>query len=115
VFRSTESHNAYADLAIQDKKDDVLVNIKSTALRFGSATRPILAGLTYVGQAMTLGPIYYAVSVLGTAVHLGWQLLKVDFEKRESCWKFFVSNGRLGGLIWSGMWGEYIVTWMGLY
>jgi 4-hydroxybenzoate polyprenyltransferase len=110
-------------LAMQDKKDDVLVNIKSTALRFGSATRPILAGLstffvgtlTYVGQAMTLGPIYYAVSVLGTAVHLGWQLLKVDFEKRESCWKFFVSNGRLGGLVWSGMWGEYIATWMGLY
>jgi len=100
-----------------------MVNIKSTALRFGSATRPILAGLstafigslTYVGHVMGLGPIYYGISVIGTAIHLGWQLLSVDFDQRESCWKFFVANGRLGGYIWSGMWAEYIATWMGIY
>lgn len=109
--------------AHQDKKDDILVNIKSTALRFGSATRPILAGLStafvgslaFVGYAMGLGPIYYGVSVLGSIVHLAWQLLKVDFDSRESCWKFFVSNGKLGALVWAGMWGEYVASWLGLY
>lgn len=64
---------------------------------------------------MGLGPVYYLVSVLGSAVHLSWQMLKVDFDKRESCWKFFVSNGRLGGLIWGGMFGEYLAHFFGLY
>jgi 4-hydroxybenzoate polyprenyltransferase len=106
----------------QDKKDDVLVNVKSTALRFGENSRTVLTGLgttfvsllTYAGYAAGAGPLYYLISCLGAASHLTWQLRTVDFESRADCWNKFVSNGRLGGLVWAGMFVDYLAQVYGL-
>lgn len=100
----------------QDKNDDVLVNVKSTALRFGEHSRTVLTGLgttfvsllTYAGYASGAGPLYYLISCLGAASHLTWQLRTVDFDNRKDCWDKFVSNGRLGGLVWAGMFADYL-------
>ncbi|KAJ9116684.1 hypothetical protein QFC20_000618 [Naganishia adeliensis] len=109
--------------AHQDKKDDVLVNVKSTALRFGDHSRTVLTGLgttfvsllTYAGYASGAGPLYYLISCLGAASHLTWQLRTVDFDSRADCWVKFVSNGRLGGLVWVGMFADYLAQMGGWF
>ena len=81
--------------ACQDKKDDVKVGIKSTALLFGTMIRPILNVCATVFATMLLctgilnqqGPAYYLMSVVGVAVHLIWQLSTVDLENPMSCWR----------------------------
>ncbi|GHJ84338.1 hypothetical protein NliqN6_0740 [Naganishia liquefaciens] len=107
--------------AHQDKKDDILVNVKSTALRFGDHSRTVLSGLgtafvsllTYAGYASGAGPLYYLISCMGAASHLTWQLRTVNFDDRKDCWDKFVSNGRLGGLVWVGMFADYVAQMSG--
>ncbi|MBN3303658.1 COQ2 protein, partial [Amia calva] len=96
--------------AHQDKADDVLVGVKSTALRFQEQTKPWLAGfsvamlsglvLTGVNSDQTL-PYYGALSVV--AVHLAYQVYALDINKPEDCWKKFSSNRNLGLLLFLGI------------
>jgi 4-hydroxybenzoate polyprenyltransferase len=95
--------------AHQDKKDDVTVGIRSTALLFGDHSRAILSGLTasslgiisYAGFLNSQGPLFYT-GVGIAAAQLARVLYQTDFESRASCWKGFVGCG------WSGFW-----LWMG--
>lgn len=81
--------------ACQDKKDDVNVGIKSTAVLFDQYTRQILAlfGATILGCFAMAGYLshlhwaYYAVTVVGALAHLVWQLKTVDLDNPKSCWK----------------------------
>lgn len=58
---------------------------------------------------MGAGPLYYAISCLGGAAHLAWQVLTVDLDSRADCWKKFTSNGYVTGpLIWAGMFADYL-------
>ncbi|XP_061116697.1 4-hydroxybenzoate polyprenyltransferase, mitochondrial [Conger conger] len=96
--------------AHQDKADDVLVGVKSTALRFQEHTKPWLSGftgallaglvLTGVNAQQTL-PYYGAVSLV--ALHLTHQIYTLDINKPEDCWKKFVSNRNLGLLLFLGI------------
>jgi hypothetical protein len=100
----------------QDKKDDVLAGVKSMALRFPDNSRTVIStlsatfvsALTLTGHLAGLGPLYYAISCGGAAAHLAWQCITVDFDSRADCWKKFVSNGYLGGLIWAGVAADYL-------
>lgn len=95
--------------------DDVKVAVKSTALLFGQQTIPILAVLSgsfvsllaYTGTVASCSLPFYAISVVGSAGHLAWQLKTVDLESRKSCWRVFKSNSRLGGLVALGFAGDY--------
>ncbi len=91
--------------------------VKSTALAWGDKSKPIIGtiytgfvgALTYAGYAMGAGPLYYAISCVGGAVHLAWQVLTVDLDNRADCWKKFTSNGYVTGpLIWAGMFADYL-------
>ncbi|KAJ8415605.1 hypothetical protein AAFF_G00425850 [Aldrovandia affinis] len=85
--------------AHQDKVDDVLVGVKSTALRFQEQTKPWISGfmaammgglvLTGVNAQQTL-PYYGVLSVMG--LHLAHQIYTLDINNPEDCWKKFVSN-----------------------
>lgn len=97
--------------AHQDKTDDVLVGVKSTALLFGEkGTVPALAGFA-VGMVAMLGvagycssqtsPYYFAV--LASAFHLCRQISSLDVNDVDDCWKKFVSNTRLGMLLFVGI------------
>ncbi|CAO3703546.1 unnamed protein product [Rhizopus stolonifer] len=96
--------------AHQDKKDDIKVGVKSTALRFGERTPEWLAGFstafisltTLAGYMNDQGPLFYA-GVLGTAAHLAWQLKTVDYNQPADCWNKFKSNTWTGGILWSGV------------
>ncbi|KAL1920701.1 uncharacterized protein VTP21DRAFT_1078 [Calcarisporiella thermophila] len=97
--------------AHQDKRDDVKVGIKSTALLFGNKTTQYLTGfgtsfvslLALAGFMNGQGIPFYLVSVGGSAAHLAWQLRTVRYEDPKDCWKKFVSNKWLGALVWSGI------------
>ncbi|CAK9783362.1 4-hydroxybenzoate polyprenyl transferase [Cutaneotrichosporon oleaginosum] len=103
--------------AHQDKRDDVTAGVKSTALAWGDKSKPIIGtlytgfvcALTYAGYAMGAGPLYYAISCVGGAAHLAWQVITVDLDSRADCWKKFTSNGYIAGpLIWAGMFADYL-------
>ncbi|KAI9266045.1 P-loop containing nucleoside triphosphate hydrolase protein [Sporodiniella umbellata] len=96
--------------AHQDKKDDIKVGVKSTALRFGEQTPQWLAGFStgFIGLSALSGymndqgPFFYA-GVLATAAHLAWQLKTVDYNQPADCWKKFKSNTWTGAILWSGI------------
>jgi 4-hydroxybenzoate polyprenyltransferase len=85
--------------AHQDKEDDLLVGVKSTALRLGSATRPWLFGFFGVAIALLaaagwldgLAWPFYAGLAVG-ALHLGWQAWAVDTDDPKDCLSKFKSN-----------------------
>ncbi|KAI7862895.1 4-hydroxybenzoate polyprenyl transferase [Spinellus fusiger] len=97
--------------AHQDKKDDVNIGVKSTALLFGNDTNKWLTGFSTMFVSMTAlagymngqGLPFYLLSVGGTAAHLAWQLRTVNYEMPSECWSKFKSNVHLGGILWSGL------------
>ena len=94
--------------AHQDKEDDVLIGLKSTALKFGEATRTWLIGFfsgafVFIAAAAYLagsGPIFY-LGLLAAAAHAVWQLRKLDIDNPELCLKLFKSNRDLGLIIFA--------------
>ncbi|GAA5849541.1 hypothetical protein JCM5353_000390, partial [Sporobolomyces roseus] len=104
--------------AHQDKTDDIHANVKSTALLFDKQSLPILSAfslsfvslLSLSGYLNGQGLPFYLVSVGGAAAHLVWQLRGVDWDSRESCWKFFGSNRDLGAIVWSGLAIDYALA-----
>lgn len=98
--------------AHQDKEDDALIGVKSTARLFGEKTHRwlrhfLVATVGLMGLATVtalLGPaspLALAVALCGTWVmgwHLTWQLTRLDTEKPENCLRLFRSN-RDAGLI----------------
>ena len=97
--------------AHQDKEDDALIGVKSTALKFGASTRPWIVGFYTIviallvlavwqgglGQA-GLGWGVWPVLALAAA-HLAWQTASVDFDGIKSCLSRFRSNRDFGLLV----------------
>ncbi|HXG77775.1 MAG TPA: 4-hydroxybenzoate octaprenyltransferase [Methyloceanibacter sp.] len=92
--------------AHQDREEDDLIGLKSTALRFGRATRPwltvfyagawlgiVAAGvLAHAGTAFLLG-------MLAAGVQLGWQVATLDIDDPENCLRRFRSNREFGLIV----------------
>ena len=91
--------------AHQDKEDDALIGVRSTALLFGTRTKTALLVL-YSAMLACLGAVgfYGELTVLFwvglgvTAYHLAFQIIKLDIDDGEKCLKLFRSN-RDAGLI----------------
>lgn len=95
--------------AHQDKEDDALIGVKSSALKLGEATRPALAGfyLVAVGCWTTAGaitPVHwsYLLGVGAVAVHFGWQTLSLDIHDHRDCLAKFKANRFVGALLFAG-------------
>ena len=96
--------------AHQDKEDDVLIGVKSTALKFGAATKPWLAGfyvitivlLAGAGSLAGLGWSFYAALSLG-ALHLALQTRNVDITDPKDCLAKFKSNRDFGLIVFAGI------------
>ena len=91
--------------AHQDKEDDVLIGVKSTALKFGDRSLPWLAlffatALALIDAAIWLagGGLIAHLGVAGAALHAGWQLSRFDASESARCLELFRSN-RIFGLI----------------
>ena len=89
--------------AHQDKDDDALIGVKSTALKFGAATHRwmwgfyglMTAALVATGIAGALGPIYY-IGIALAAAHLARQIVKLDVDDASLCLALFRSNRDFG-------------------
>ncbi|XP_056659260.1 4-hydroxybenzoate polyprenyltransferase, mitochondrial [Monodelphis domestica] len=104
--------------AHQDKRDDALIGLKSTALRFKEDTKQWLSGFSIVMlSGLTLAglncdqtiPYYAAVATIGA--HLAHQIYTLDIHKPEDCWAKFTSNRTVGfvlfiGIILGNLWKE---------
>ncbi|GAB5471300.1 MAG: 4-hydroxybenzoate octaprenyltransferase [Rhodospirillales bacterium] len=96
--------------AHQDREDDALIGVKSTALKLGRQTRPWVAGfylLTLVGWGLAgwlagLGWIY-ALGLLAAAVQLTWQVATLDIDDGGNCLTRFKSNKWAGLLLAGGV------------
>lgn len=85
--------------AHQDKEDDLLVGVKSSALRLGAATRPWLFGffavtialLAAAGWTAELAWPYY-IGLAAATTQLGWQAATVDIDDPKDCLRKFRSN-----------------------
>jgi 4-hydroxybenzoate polyprenyltransferase len=91
--------------AHQDKTDDLLVGIKSTALRLGNETKLWLRAFSIgmISHLITAGLSVdqtwpYYLGLAGVSYHLHQQINNVNLNQSQSCWNTFASN-RLTGLI----------------
>lgn len=98
--------------AHQDKVDDVIVKIKSTALKFGDDTKYYLVGFStsMVGLLLLTGyscqqtwPFYTSVGLTG--VLLMYQIKNLDINDPQNCWKAFSLNHKIGLIIFLGIVG----------
>jgi 4-hydroxybenzoate polyprenyltransferase len=96
--------------AHQDKEDDALVGIKSTARLFGDRSRPWIAGfltvfvalLVVTGWLAGLGWPYYAGLAIA-AGHLVWQIATIDFDDPRDCLAKFRSNRDFGLIVFAAI------------
>ena len=84
--------------AHQDREDDAMIGVKSTALKFGNKTHAWLAGF-YLGAFILflaaawltkMNTGFYVAMIIG-ATHLIYQLKKLDIDDRDLCLKLFKS------------------------
>lgn len=96
--------------AHQDKEDDKIVGVKSTALRFGDSTKNWVSGfgvacissLALSGFNANLGLPYY-VFLAAASGQLAWQIWTVDIYSGADCSRKFVSNKWFGAIVFSGI------------
>ena len=96
--------------AHQDREDDLLIGIKSTALLFGENTRPMLAGF-YAGAVVLIGiaglmaggGLIFVLGLIAFAAHLAWQVVRLDINDSAHCLKQFKSNRDAGLILFGAM------------
>jgi len=96
--------------AHQDREDDALVGVKSTALALGAKTWLWVAvfyglfifALFAAGGLAKLGLFYY-IGVALAATHLGVQVKKLDIDNADACLKIFRSNISFGWIVFASI------------
>lgn len=96
--------------AHQDREDDALIGIKSTALLFGPNTKPMLglfyslavALLALAGWLAGAG-IVFSIGLVAFAAHLTWQIARLDIGDPDLCLKVFKSNRDAGLILFAAL------------
>ena len=103
--------------AHQDKEDDALIGVKSTARLFGDKSKPWLAlffamAVVLIGVAGWmdgLGWLFFAA--LGLAgLQAAWQVIDVDLNDPPNCLSKFKSNRLFGWLVLGGLIGDLVLA-----
>jgi 4-hydroxybenzoate polyprenyltransferase len=96
--------------AHQDREDDALIGIKSTALLFGARTKPMLAifygaAVILIGLAGALagGRMFFWLGLAAFAAHLAWQIVRLDIGDPDVCLAVFKSDRDAGLILFAGM------------
>jgi 4-hydroxybenzoate polyprenyltransferase len=96
--------------AHQDREDDLLIGIKSTALLFGERTKPMVAG--FYGAAAVLigiagilagGQLIFVLGLIAFAAHLAWQVTRLDISDPAHCLRLFKSNRDAALILFAAM------------
>ncbi len=96
--------------AHQDREDDLLIGIKSTALLFQENTAPMLIAF-YTGAVVLIGiagllangGLIFLIGLIAFAAHLGWQVTRLDIDDSAHCLKLFKSNRDAGLILFAAM------------
>jgi 4-hydroxybenzoate polyprenyltransferase len=96
-----DSLYAYADM-----RDDLRLNLRSTAIRFADRGKQWIGGFyvatlalwLWAGWRLDEGWAYY-VGMLALAVHFGWQLAVFDLQRPDRNFKLFRANLWVGVLL----------------
>jgi 4-hydroxybenzoate polyprenyltransferase len=102
--------------AIQDMADDRHVGIKSSALTLGRWLIPVvafcymafLAGLLIAGAMRDAGLVYYA-GLGALALHLRFQIRRINLDDTEGAGEIFRSNRDAGLIITLALLAEYLI------
>src|SRR4051812_34107116 len=96
--------------AHQDIEDDALIGIKSTARLFGAATHRALVvfyglAVALIGTALVLGGARWPawIGLTAFAIHLVWQIGRLNISDPELCKRVFKSNRDAGLLLFAGL------------
>ncbi|MFZ5608147.1 MAG: 4-hydroxybenzoate octaprenyltransferase [Pseudomonadota bacterium] len=96
--------------AHQDKEDDALIGVKSTARLLGARTPRWLAGFYGVAAALLALAVWLAgggwlgVGAMAAAsLHLCWQWRRLAIGDAASCLRLFKSNRDFGALVFAGL------------
>jgi 4-hydroxybenzoate polyprenyltransferase len=94
--------------AHQDREDDALIGIKSTALLFAERTRPMLALFYSLAVALLAlaawqagAGVAFGVGLLAFAAHLTWQIQRLDISDAVNCLAVFKSNRDAGMILFA--------------
>jgi 4-hydroxybenzoate polyprenyltransferase len=96
--------------AHQDREDDALIGVKSTALLFGDRTKPMLA--VFYSLAVVLigisgitahGGVGFALGLAAFAGHLSWQIWRLNINDSDLCLALFKSNRDAGLILFAGL------------
>jgi len=92
--------------ALQDKEDDALIGVKSTALLFGARARDWILGFYAVAFALILAAGFtehagwpLAFLMFAAGAHLLWQVHSLKIDDPDQCEKLFRANRETGALI----------------
>ncbi|MGP0091294.1 MAG: 4-hydroxybenzoate octaprenyltransferase [Xanthobacteraceae bacterium] len=96
--------------AHQDREDDALIGVKSTALLFGERTKPMLAVfyalavvlIAVAGYLVGAGAVF-AIGLAGFAAHLAWQIRRLDIADPALCLALFKGNRDAGLILFAGL------------
>jgi 4-hydroxybenzoate polyprenyltransferase len=103
--------------AHQDKEDDALVGLKSTALKFGEKTKPWL--VLFYGGALALlaasgllagAGVLFLAGLAAVAVHFGWQIATLDTGDPANCLRRFRSNREAGAIVFAALLADAAFT-----
>lgn len=101
--------------AHQDREDDAIVGVKSTARLFGEKSKlaiSILYGLAFVfftiSYLLAIPPINWLVLPAYISLAIGafqmiWQIKNIDIHDGDQCLKLFKSNSRFGLILFTGL------------
>ena len=96
--------------AHQDREDDALVGVRSTARLFGENTKPALIVL-YAGMLVLMIAAFYAANthwvaylgLIAAALHLARQIAVLNINDAYQCLRLFKSNTEIGLMILTGL------------
>jgi 4-hydroxybenzoate polyprenyltransferase len=96
--------------AHQDRRDDAIIGVKSSARLFGERTRLALvilySGTIVLAGIATLysgGGIFSLIGLVAFAAHLAWQVITLDANNPAYCLKLFRANRDAGLLFFAGL------------
>ena len=96
--------------AHQDREDDALIGVKSTARLFEERTKPMLAlfyalAVVLIGAAgyLARGGLVFWLGLAAFAGHLAWQIVRLDIADPDNCLAVFKSDRDAGLILFAGM------------
>ena len=108
--------------AHQDREDDALVGVKSTARLFGAKSKQAISTL-YLAAIILFASAYWLtippmasywfwpawLALLIGSMQMIWQIRKLDIDDGEQCLRLFKSNNTFGLILFTGQLGSLLV------